>query len=203
VHSQLLPFVGAAILIALTPGADTALVVRNALIAGAAPARRTALGTASGLMVWGAASACGVAAVLNASAEAYTTVKLAGAAYLAYLGVRSIRDSMRPHAAPVAPRRAATPFFQGLLNNVLNPKVAVFYLTFLPQFIDPTGNVLAQSLLFALAHAAMGIAWLAAYAYVLVRLSAFFARRGVRAWLERVTGTVLVALGLRLAFERR
>ena len=78
-HSQLVPFVGAAILIALTPGADTALVVRNALVAGAAPARRTALGTSAGLLVWGAASACGVAAALNASAEVFTAVKLAGA----------------------------------------------------------------------------------------------------------------------------
>jgi len=85
VHSQLLPFVGAAILIALTPGADTALVVRNALIGGAPPARRTALGTTTGLLVWGAASACGVAAVLNASAEVFTAVKLAGALYLLWL----------------------------------------------------------------------------------------------------------------------
>ena len=79
----------------------------------------------------------------------------------------------------------------------------MFYLTFLPQFIDPAGNVLAQSLLFALAHSAMGIAWLSAYAYVLARLEAFFARSGARRWLERVTGAVLVCLGLRLAFERR
>jgi threonine/homoserine/homoserine lactone efflux protein len=83
VHSQLSPFVGAAILIALTPGADTALVVRNALVAGAAPARRTALGTSAGLLVWGAASACGVGAVLNASAEVFTAVGLAGALYRA------------------------------------------------------------------------------------------------------------------------
>jgi threonine/homoserine/homoserine lactone efflux protein len=80
VHSQLLPFIGTAILIALTPGADTALVVRNALVAGAPSARRTALGTSTGLLVWGAASACGVAAVLNASAEVFTAVKLAGGA---------------------------------------------------------------------------------------------------------------------------
>ena len=89
-HSQLLPFIGAAILIALTPGADTALVVRNALVAGAPPARRTALGTTTGLLVWGGASACGVAAVLNASAEVFTAVKLAGALYLLLLGLQAI-----------------------------------------------------------------------------------------------------------------
>ena len=192
------------VLLTISPGADMALVAKVTLERGRLAAFVTTLGICSGLLVHATASALGLSVILATSAEAFTVVKLAGAAYLAYLGVRSIHDSLRPHvAAPAAPRRAATPFFQGALNNVLNPKVAVFYLTFLPQFIDPSGNVLAQSLLFALAHAAMGIAWLAAYAYVLARLSAFFARRGVRAWLERVTGAVLVVLGLRLAFERR
>jgi threonine/homoserine/homoserine lactone efflux protein len=182
-----------------------ALVAKITLDRGRRAALMTSLGICSGLLVHATASALGLSVILATSAEAFTIVKLAGAAYLAYLGLRSLRDSFGVDDAPVTVvrGRAATPFFQGLLNNVLNPKVAVFYLTFLPQFIDPTGNVLAQSLLFALAHAAMGIAWLTAYAYVLARLSAFFARRGVRAWLERVTGAVLVALGLRLAFERR
>lgn len=114
-HSQLLPFVGAAILIALTPGADTALVVRSALVAGAAPARRTALGTAAGLLVWGAASACGVAAVLNASAEVFTAVKLAGAVYLVWLGLRALRHA-GAHEAP-GRARGGSPFRQGLLCN--------------------------------------------------------------------------------------
>lgn len=109
-HSQLLPFVGAAILIALTPGADTALVVRNALVAGAVPARRTALGTSAGLLVWGAASACGVA-VLNASAEVFIAVKLAGALYLFWLGLHAIR---RAGAHEVAdPHAAARPSARG------------------------------------------------------------------------------------------
>jgi RhtB (resistance to homoserine/threonine) family protein len=198
---------GLAVLVLLTisPGADMALVAKITLDRGRRAALLASLGICSGLLVHATASALGLSVILATSAEAFTVVKLAGAAYLAYLGVRSLRDSFR--VAPLegaAPRkRYATPFLQGLLNNVLNPKVAVFYLTFLPQFIDPTGNVLAQSLLFAVAHAVMGIAWLSAYAYVLARLSVVFARRGVRAWLERVTGTVLVALGLRLAFERR
>jgi RhtB (resistance to homoserine/threonine) family protein len=193
------------VLLTISPGADMALVAKITLDRGRRAALIASLGICSGLLVHATASALGLSVILATSAEAFTIVKLAGAAYLAYLGLRSLRDSFR-HDASVesAPaRRAATPFFQGLLNNVLNPKVAIFYLTFLPQFIDPSGNVLAQSLLFAIAHAAMGIVWLAAYAYVLARLSAFFARRGVRAWLERVTGAVLVALGLRLAFERR
>ena len=198
---------GLAVLVLLTisPGADMALVAKITLDRGRRAAFLASLGICSGLLVHATASALGLSVILATSAEAFTVVKLAGAAYLAYLGVRSLRDSFRAHPGEgAAPRRRyATPFLQGLLNNVLNPKVAVFYLTFLPQFIDPTGNVLAQSLLFAIGHAAMGIAWLNAYAYVLARLSDVFARRGVRAWLERVTGVVLVGLGLRLAFERR
>jgi threonine/homoserine/homoserine lactone efflux protein len=150
------------------------------------------------------ASALGLSVILATSADAFTIVKLAGAAYLAYLGARSIRDSFRePRAGQPTTARPGSSFLQGLLNNVLNPKVAVFYLTFLPQFIDPAGNVLAQSLTFAFAHAVMGIAWLSAYAYVLARLSDLFARGGVRRWLERTTGVVLIGLGVRLAFERR
>jgi RhtB (resistance to homoserine/threonine) family protein len=192
-------------LLTISPGADMALVAKITLDRGRRAALLASLGICSGLLVHATGSALGLSVILATSAEAFTVVKLAGAAYLAYLGVRSLRDSFHvPPLEATAPRkRYATPFVQGFLNNVLNPKVAVFYLTFLPQFIDPARNVLAQSLLFAAAHAVMGIAWLSAYAYVLARLSVVFARRGVRAWLERVTGTVLVALGLRLAFERR
>ena len=143
--------------------------------------------------------------ILATSAEAFTIVKLAGAAYLAYLGVQSLRASFGP--APEAPSGrpvvGGRSFLVGVLNNVLNPKVAVFYLTFLPQFIDPAGSVLAQSLAFALAHALMGIAWLSGYAYVVARISRRFAGGRVRRWLERMTGAVLIALGARLVFERR
>lgn len=193
------------VLLTISPGADMALIAKVTLEHGRRAALVTSLGICSGLLVHATASALGLSVVLATSAEAFTIVKLAGAAYLAYLGIRSLRDSFRPHEveADATSSGGASPFFVGLLNNVLNPKVAIFYLTFLPQFIDPAGNVLAQSLLFAIAHALMGVIWLAFYAYVLARLSRLFARYGVRAWLERITGAVLVALGLRLAFERR
>jgi RhtB (resistance to homoserine/threonine) family protein len=192
-------------LLTISPGADMALVAKMTIERGRRAALIASVGICTGLFVHATASALGLSVVLATSAEAFTVVKFAGAAYLAYLGLRSIRDSFARGAAAVSladpPRGAA--YLQGLLSNVLNPKVAVFYLTFLPQFIDPSGNVLAQSLLFAVAHSVMGILWLSLYAYVLGRLSAFFARAGVRQWLERVTGAVLIGLGLRLAFERR
>jgi RhtB (resistance to homoserine/threonine) family protein len=199
-HSQLLPFVGTAILIALTPGADTAIVVRNALVAGAAPARRTALGTASGLMVWGAASACGVAAVLNASAEAYTTVKLAGAAYLIWLGIQAIRHAGAHE--PTDGTSAGSPFRQGLLCNLLNPKAGVFFTALLPQFVSPQDPALAVSLLMTTIAAAASLIWLTVYATLVPRAGDVLRRRPVRRAIDRVTGTVLIGLGVRLALSR-
>ena len=198
--------VAAAVVLALltiSPGADMALVAKVTFERGRRAAFVTTLGICSGLFVHATASALGLSVILATSAEAFTVVKLAGAAYLAYLGVRSVRASFHDASPePATARRGATPFLQGLLSNVLNLKVAVFYLTFLPQFIDPNGNVLAQSLFLALVHAVMGIAWLTAYAYVLGRLVRMLAGGGVRRALERVTGVVLIALGLRLALER-
>lgn len=205
IDPRFLAGLGVLVLLTISPGADMALIARVTVVRGRRAAFLTTLGICSGLLVHAAASALGLSVILATSAEAFIAVKLAGAVYLGYLGIRSVRDSFRaaPPPADAHQARAGTSYLQGLLNNVLNPKVAVFYLTFLPQFIDPTGNVLAQSLLFAVAHAAMGIAWLSAYAYVLARLSVLMARQGVRRWLERVTGAVLIGLGLRLAFERR
>lgn len=195
---------GVLVLLTVSPGADMALVAKVTIERGRRAAFVATLGICTGLLVHATTSALGLSVVLATSAEAFTAVKLAGGVYLAYLGIRAFRDSFG--ALPPAeahPTRARIAYLQGLLSNVLNPKVAVFYLTFLPQFIDPSGNVLAQSLAFAVAHAVMGIAWLAAYAYLIARLSRSFAGSGLRRWLERVTGAVLIGLGARLAFERR
>jgi len=204
IDPRFLAGLGVLVLLTISPGADMALIARITIARGRGAAFVTSLGICSGLLVHATASALGLSVILATSAEAFTLVKIAGAAYLAYLGVRALRDSFRDiDGSDTQLLRPGTSFLQGLLNNVLNPKVAVFYLTFLPQFIDPAGNVLAQSLAFAVAHGVMGLLWLSAYAYVLARMSAFFQRRGVRRWLERITGTVLVGLGARLALERR
>ena len=191
-------------LLTISPGADMALIAKITLEQGRQAALLATIGICSGLFVHATASALGLSVILATSAEAFTIVKLAGAAYLVYLGAQAFRSSFRDGAVAVAaPRRSTSPFLQGLFSNVLNPKVAVFYLTFMPQFMSPGDNVLIRSLAFAVAHAVMGIAWLSAYAYVLSRISVVLARGGARRWLERVTGGVLVALGLRLALERR
>ena len=192
-------------LLTISPGADMALVAKVTLERGRRAALLASIGICTGTLVHATASALGLSVILATSAEAFTIVKIAGAAYLAYLGVRSLRASLAREHEKIAAgtQRGATPYLQGLLTNLLNPKVAVFYLTFLPQFIDPAGSVLAQSLTYALAHSAMGIVWLSAYAYVLARLSRLLARSGLGRWLERVTGAVLIGLGVRLALERR
>jgi threonine/homoserine/homoserine lactone efflux protein len=180
-----------------------ALVAKVTLQDGRRSAFFTSLGITAGLPVHATASALGLSIILSTSAEAFTIVKIAGALYLGYLGIQTLRHAGRPTQARSAARsrsiRAA--FAQGFLNNVLNPKVALFYLTFLPQFINPGDNVLLRSLLLAGIHVALGVVWLATYAFAIDRLGRIVSR--ARVWLERVTGVALIGLGVRLAFERR
>ena len=203
--SSILAFAGIAALLTILPGADMALVAKVTLLDGKRAAFLTSLGICAGLPIHSTASALGLSLILATSAEAFTVVKYAGAAYLAYLGIRTIRDSLRPaadpHVAAARTRGAAAAFAQGWLSNVLNPKVALFYLTFLPQFISPGDNVLAKSLLLAGIHAVLGLAWLPLYAYAIDQIGVLI--RGARRWLERLSGAALIALGVRLAFERR
>jgi threonine/homoserine/homoserine lactone efflux protein len=203
---QLLPFLLASVLVTVVPGADMALVTRQVLVGGTPLAQRTILGNLAGLVVHGAALAIGLSALLVASATAYTVVKLAGAAYLIYLGVQALLSARRPKTAdPVdldgaAPRRA---FAQGALSTILNPKPALFFLTFVPQFIDRHESVLAQTLLFTGLHIAIGLVWLTAYAHLVDRARQALTGGRVRRWIEGSTGAVLVALGVRVAVERR
>jgi threonine/homoserine/homoserine lactone efflux protein len=210
-----LVFVGIAALLVVTPGADMALVAKNALTGGRRAAFLTTLGVCSGCLVHAVASSVGLSAILARSALAFEAVKTVGAAYLIYLGVQALLESRRkdpsggtepeprPGRRPGAGALALPPFGQGFLTNLLNPKVALFYLTFLPQFVDPRKAVLAQSLLLAGVHIGFGLIWLTAYAAALGKLSEVFSRSSFRRRLEALTGAVLVALGLKLALERR
>jgi threonine/homoserine/homoserine lactone efflux protein len=198
----ILTFTAVAALLTITPGVDMALVTRTALERGPRAARFTAAGICSGLLVWAALSAVGVAALLATSAEVYAVLRLAGGAYLVYLGVRGLLRAARPEQVE-APRSHGSPYRQGLVTNLLNPKIAVFYTTFLPQFIGPHDPVLATSLLLASIHAALGLAWLSAYGGVVARAGDVLRRGRARRALEAVTGLVLVGLGVRLALERR
>jgi len=201
----LLPFLVGSVLVTVIPGADMALVTRQVLVGGPALAQKTIFGNLTGLLVHGVALAAGLSALLVASATAYTAVKLAGAAYLVYLGVQALRASRRPpvdaHPAAVAvPRRA---FLQGLISTVLNPKPALFFLTFLPQFVNRDAPVLPQTLTLAAIHVVVGLIWLSAFARLIDRARGVLTAPRFKAWLERTTGAVLIAFGLRVAVERR
>jgi threonine/homoserine/homoserine lactone efflux protein len=187
-----------------------ALVTRQVLIGGPRLAQRTIAGNLTGVAVHGVALAVGLSALLVASATAYTTVKLAGAAYLVYLGIQTFRSAGRaaipdaavPESATADPR-ARRPYVQGLVSTVLNPKPALFFLTFVPQFVDRDRSVLGQTLFFTLLHIVVGLVWLTTYAYLVDRARHALRRDRVRRWVERSTGAVLVALGLRVAVEHR
>jgi threonine/homoserine/homoserine lactone efflux protein len=203
--SRLVAFIGVAAILTVLPGADMALVTRNVLTLGRRPAMLTVVGICSGCIIHATASALGVSAILATSATAYNVLKTVGAAYLVWMGVQSVRAARRATAGPpsVRDRSGLGPFLQGFLTDVLNPKVAVFYLTFLPQFISPGEAVLRRSLFLAGVHIVMGLIWLTTYAWFVDRLGVVLTRPRVKAWLEGVTGGVLIALGARLAWERR
>jgi threonine/homoserine/homoserine lactone efflux protein len=201
-----LVFLAIVALLTITPGADMAMVSRSVFTGGRRDAFATTLGIAAGCMAWAIASAAGVAALLAASQTAYDALRLVGAAYLVFLGLQSLWAARRgtPLPDPEAegqPRRSS-PFRQGLLTNLFNPKIAVFYSTFLPQFIAPGDPALLISALLAGVHIALGIVWLSAYAWLLDRAVTAFKGSRLRRALDALTGTVLVALGVRLAAQR-
>ncbi len=208
--AQVLLFASVAALLTVTPGADTMLVVRNVLGGGCRAGLVTTLGICAGCFAHAALSGLGVSLILARSAVAFEVLKVAGAAYLIGLGAVSLwrlRTSENPHAAgpagswlPLTARRA---FLQGFLTNVLNPKVAIFYLAFLPQFVRPTDPALARSILLGAIHVGMGLAWLSLVSVSLGRLGALVERRKLRGRLEALSGAVLIGLGVRLAVERR
>ena len=204
-------FLAVAVLLVVTPGVDMALVSKNALLHGRRVALLTALGINAGIVVWTAAAALGVAALIRASATAFTVLKLAGAAYLVYLGLQAIWQSRRGRRAdddggapePVT-RRPGPPsgFRQGVLSNLLNPKIAVFFTSLIPQFVSPGESVLLSSLALGAIFNLLGVVWLVAFALLVSRAGGLLRRPPVKRALDRVTGMVLVAFGVRLATER-
>jgi threonine/homoserine/homoserine lactone efflux protein len=200
----MIAFVITAALLTLSPGPDTALVLRNTLRGGRGDGWRTTLGICSGLVVHATLSSAGLSVILVRSAAAFAAVKLLGAGYLVGLGIQALRAAARGLAPVTAAATASVrPFREGLLTNVLNPKVAVFYLAFLPQFIARGDPVLAKSLLLASMHIAMGLVWLSVVAAAVDQAQRLVTSGSVRRWLNGACGAVLVGLGVRLALVDR
>jgi threonine/homoserine/homoserine lactone efflux protein len=207
VLDTLFAFFLVSVVLICTPGPDTALLVRNTLSGGRSSGIATAGGVTLGILVWVFAASLGLAALLRASEPVFQALKLVGAAYLVYLGLQSLRAALakRPHTpaeratATLSPRRA---FRQGLLSNLGNPKIAVFFASLLPQFVPAGGAAFPASIALGLLFCAMGLTWLTFYAVVVAKAGELLTGT-VRRALDALTGVVLVALGLRVATEKR
>jgi len=197
-----LEFVIASLVLIALPGPDQALIMRNALVGGRTAGLRTMLGGACGLTLHAAAAALGVSALLATSATAFATLKLVGIAYLVYLGVKMLRSAGHD-AGPEQAARGRRPFAQGFVSNALNPKVALFFLTFVPQFLPDGGPTLPVALALSAVFAAIYLAWFSGMISVVALASDALRRPRVKAWTERVTGTALLAFGARLAAAGR
>jgi threonine/homoserine/homoserine lactone efflux protein len=209
--AQLLSFTLIAALVAISPGPDTLLTIRNTLDGGARSGIATVFGVMSGGIVHAVLAALGLTLILVQSAEAFFWVKVIGALYLAYLGVQSLRAGLRrrPDTNPTSAasyrpgdsRRRA--FVQGFFTNALNPKVAAFYFAFLPQFISPGDPVALKSFVLAGIHYTLGLVWLSGVTFAVSRAARLLTRPKVRRGMDVATGTIFLGLGARLALANR
>jgi threonine/homoserine/homoserine lactone efflux protein len=210
VIGNLAAFLAVSALVIVTPGQDTALTVRNALVGGRRAGVFTALGVSSGQAVWAVAASAGLAALLAASEPAFVALKLAGAAYLVYLGLHALWAAIRGDRTRNAElgaggrgHAAAVAYRQGVLSNLANPKMAVFFTSLLPQF-TPAGQASFWALLLlGLTFCALTLVWLCGYAIAVAKAGDFLRRSRVRRTLDGLMGAVLVALGVRLATAQR
>jgi threonine/homoserine/homoserine lactone efflux protein len=196
-------FLAVAVIAAVIPGPDSFVVLRTALADGPRAGTWAAAGSAAGNMLWGAASALGIAAVLAASATAFSTVKLLGAAYLVVIGVQALRaarrgDSLASDAVERDELSRSVAFRRGLASDLLNVKVGLFWTALVPQFVGPESSALLPVAM-VVAMASIVFAWLTAYAHLAARLSRTLRRRRSSQAVNGTVGTVLVALGGRLA----
>ena len=196
-------FLAVSALVIVTPGQDTALTIRNTLARGRRGGVHTAAGVALGQLVWALAASAGLVALLHAWEPAFLALRIAGAAYLLYLGLTALWSAFARQREPaaVAQGMRTPPLVQGLLSNLGNPKMAVFFTSLLPQFAAHGSFVELFAL--GVVFCTLTLAWLSAYAVVVARVGHLLGRPVVRRVLDAVTGAVLVAFGLRLATERR
>jgi len=206
IDTQLIAFAGVSILLSVTPGPDMAVVTKNALAHGRRGVLLTTSGIALALITWVTATAVGLSALLRTSGDVLFALKLVGACYLGYLGIRALLESRHPagdllaEAPPAAPAHAV--FRQGFLSAISNPKLGVFFVTFLPQFVLPGQAILPRLLELGVTFAVIGYLWMNLYGLFVTRLREAITGPRVRRWMQRVTGIVLLGFGARLALER-
>jgi RhtB (resistance to homoserine/threonine) family protein len=206
-HIDFVPYLVLSILLIVAPGPDTAMVTKNALLGGRRGGIFCSIGVAVGLAIWTVAAALGLAALLHASSVAFFALKIAGALYLIWVGVQLLRTrgaAPTDDAVRTVDRRGARKAIrQGLLCDLGNPKVGVFFTSFLPQFVHGHGSAFPSLLALGLIFCVLTLAWLTVYAVVIGRSSSLLRRPRVRLALDRLTGVVFVGFGIRLALEKR
>jgi RhtB (resistance to homoserine/threonine) family protein len=208
--THVLVFIGVAAIVILLPGPDTAVVTKNVLLHGRRAALGASAGVGAGLSVWTLAAAVGLASVIRASEVTFTVLKIVGALYLMWLGFQALRAARHAPADDEARTTAARPvlgarggFWQGFLSDLANPKIGIFFTSLLPQFVDPGRPVLLPFLALGAMFVLMTVVWLGAYCLIAARAAETLSRPRVRSALDRVTGVVLIAIGLRLLTEHR
>lgn len=204
IADNLLAFTLAATLLTLTPGLDTALVLRTATVEGRQQALRAALGINAGCLLWGAAVAFGLGALIAVSELAYNLLKYCGAGYLAWLGLNMLlrpRRSLAPAESNGKP--GSNWFLKGMLGNVLNPKVGIFYVSFLPQFIPQGQPLVPWTFGLVSIHVVLGLIWSLVLIGATQPLSGFLRQEKVIRWMDRTTGMIFVLFAARLAFSKR
>jgi threonine/homoserine/homoserine lactone efflux protein len=210
VGQALLSFSLAAGLFTITPGLDTALVLRTAAVEGGKQAFLAGVGICVGCLLWGAAASFGLGALVAVSGLAYNVLRIVGAIYLSYLGIKLFirafaRSSSHNTAEPLLQKQEGNGSLwlrRGLLTNLLNPKVGIFYLSFLPQFIPAGVQVWSFSILLALIHAAEGLLWFLLLTNATELLSGWLRQRRVAMALDSAMGAIFIAFGLKLAFDK-
>ena len=198
-------FLAIAIVLTITPGPATALVVRSALRGGRAAAAATIAANSLCVLAWGLLSVLGISALVAASAVGFTVLKVGGALVLVWLGVQALRRAGRdaPIALGATPLRPRAAFRDALLTGITNPKLAVFFVALFPQFVPAGAPVLPTTLAMAATIVVLDVAWYGALAGAVVRARRSVVGGRLAAWLERVTGAVLLALGVRVALDVR
>lgn len=204
IMDALLAFSFAALLLTLTPGLDTALVLRTATVEGRKQAVHAALGISTGCLVWGAAVAFGLGALIAVSELAYDILKYCGALYLSWLGINMLlRPRKQLTLADNTAKKGSNWFLKGVLGNALNPKIGIFYVSFLPQFIPQGHSPVLWTFILVGIHIVIGTSWSMALISATRPLATILRKEKFIRWMDRTTGAIFLAFAARLALSRR
>ncbi|MBJ8105948.1 MULTISPECIES: LysE family translocator [Bacillus cereus group] len=201
-------FIIMSICLIILPGPDTAMATKNTLVAGKIGGVKTVFGTCVALLIHTLAAVIGLSALIVKSALLFSIFKYVGAVYLVYIGIKALlavrnTSDLNTNEVPINNENKHTSCFrQGFLTNLLNPKIAVFFLTFLPQFLNPNHNTFIQLLVMGLTYLILTVIWFAFYIFLIDKISAFMKKPKTQRYIQGLTGIVLIGFGIKLAFER-